>query len=55
MKRFTRRHIRNGYAAMGNSMRRPHYKGVSGRSVAEAIAAERRKAAREAAAKRNKK
>lgn len=37
-KRFTCRHLKNGYAAMGNSLRRPHYPSAKGRSVAEAIA-----------------
>lgn len=48
-----RRKMRNGYAHMGNAMGRPIYKGVnSGRSIADAIAAERAKAAREARAKK---
>lgn len=51
-KRFTCTHIKNGYAAMGASLRRPRYAGMSGRSVAEAIAAERRAAARQAKIKK---
>lgn len=55
-RHFGAQHMHNGYAAMGNALGRPIYKGVnSGRTIAEAIAAERRKAAREAAVKRGKK
>jgi hypothetical protein len=54
--RFTKTHTRNGYAAMGNSARRPHYAGMnSKRSVAEAIAAERAAAARASKIKAGKK
>lgn len=52
-RRFGAQHMRNGYAAMGGSLKRPIYKGVnSQRSIAEAIAQERRKAAKQAAIKR---
>lgn len=52
-KRFTCRHLKNGYAAMGNARGRPIYKGITaGRSVAQAIAEERAKAARQAKIKR---
>jgi len=56
-KRFTiKGNLSNGYAAMGNAMGRPIYKGIdSGRSVAESIAAERAKAARMARAQGKKK
>jgi hypothetical protein len=54
-RHFTAQCVKNGYAAMGGSLRRPVYsKAVSGSSVAEAIAAERRKAARIAAATKKK-
>lgn len=46
-RHFGAQHVRNGYAAMGGSMARPHYSGMaSGRSIGEAIAAERARAAR---------
>lgn len=55
-RHFGAQHIANGYAGMGNSLRRPIHSGInSQRSVAEAIAAERDKAAREARAKTKKK
>lgn len=54
-KRFGAHHIANGYAAMGNALGRPIYKNASGRSIADAIAAARRTAAREAAARMKKK
>lgn len=55
-RHFGPQHIRNGYAAMGGSLRRPLYSGFnSQRTVAESIAAERAKAAREARAKAGKK
>jgi hypothetical protein len=54
-KHFGPHNMKNGYAAMGNHPSRPRHPGMSGRSVAESIAAERRKAAREAAARKNKK
>lgn len=48
-RHFGAQHIKNGYAAMGNSLARPRYKGMnSKRSVGEAIAAERARAARAA-------
>lgn len=50
-----RRKMRNGYAGMGKSLRRPHVSGRSYRSVSESIAAARSTAAREAAAARKKK
>lgn len=43
---------RNGYAAMGNSKRRPHYPSVGGGSVADSIARARRTAARQAQIKK---
>jgi hypothetical protein len=54
-KHFGAQHVQNGYAAMGNHANRPRYAGMSNRSVADSIAAERRKAAREAAARKAKK
>ena len=55
-KRFTKRHTANGYAAMGGSLHRPIYAGMnSQRSVAEAIAAARAQATREARVKSGKK
>ena len=54
-KRFGAHNIKNGYAAMGGSLRRPIYSGFnSQRSVAEAIAAERAAAARAARLKKSK-
>ncbi|MGL4649576.1 MAG: hypothetical protein ACRC1H_09220 [Caldilineaceae bacterium] len=54
-RHFGAQHIRNGYAAMGGALRRPIYGGVnSGKTIAEAIQAERRKAARIAAASKKK-
>lgn len=44
-RHFTKRHITNGYAAMGNSLKRPRYAGVKTRDVKASIEAERRKAA----------
>lgn len=44
-KRFGARHISNGYAAMGNALRRPRISGIKGRDVKAAIEAEKRKAA----------
>lgn len=44
-RHFTKANITNGYAAMGNSRKRPRYSGVKGRDVKAAIEAERRKAA----------
>lgn len=55
-RHFSPQHIKNGYSAMGGALRRPIYGGVNGqRTVAEAIAAERNKAARMAAAAKKKK
>lgn len=47
-RRFTKRHIVNGYAAMGNSRSRPRYAGVSATKgdIKAAIERERMKAAR---------
>lgn len=46
-KRFTKRHIVNGYAAMGNSRSRPRYAGMgNGGDIKAAIERERAKAAR---------
>lgn len=54
-KRFGAQHMKNGYAAMGGSLRRPIYGGAKQQtSIAEAIAAERRRAARIAAASKKK-
>ena len=54
-RHFGAQHMRDGYAAMGGNKRRPIYGGSNTkRSVADAIAAERAKAAREARAKKNK-
>jgi hypothetical protein len=49
-RHFGPQHIKNGYAAMGQSRRRPLYSGFnSQRTVAEAIAAARHAAAKQAA------
>lgn len=54
-RHFGPQHVKNGYAAMGGALRRPVYSGVNtGKSVAEAIAAERHRAARMAAATKKK-
>lgn len=54
-RHFGPQHIKNGYAAMGGSLRRPLYAGVNaGKTIAESIAAERRRAARMAAASKKK-
>lgn len=55
-RRFTKRHIANGYAAMGNSRRRPRYAGTSASKgdIKAAIERERAKAARMARASKNK-
>lgn len=54
-KHFGAQHTRNGYAAMGGHRNRPIYSGVNtGRNVAEAIAAEKIKAARMKAASTKK-
>ncbi len=46
-RHFGPHHIKNGYAAMGSSLRRPRPRAaVSGQSVAEAIAAEKARAQR---------
>lgn len=47
-KHFTKRHIVNGYAAMGASLARPRYAGASSTrgDIKAAIEAERAKAAR---------
>ncbi|UOF77848.1 hypothetical protein [Bacteriophage sp.] len=48
--------IANGYAAMGNSLRRPRHAGIdSTKSVAQAIAEERARAVRIAKASAKKK
>ena len=49
------RKMRNGYAHMSGDLRRPRIKGASNRTVADAIAAARRTAAREAASRKAKK
>jgi hypothetical protein len=53
-KHFTKANIVNGYAAMGNSMKRPRISGIKGRDVKAAIEAERRKAATAARVKKSK-
>lgn len=53
-KHFTKANIVNGYAAMGNSLRRPRYAGVKNRDLKAAIAAEKRKAAIAAKIKKSK-
>lgn len=46
-RHFGAQHAKSGYAAMGGAMGRPIYKGMNAkRSVAEAIAHERNKAAK---------
>lgn len=54
-KRFTCRHLKDGYAAMGNSLRRPRYPSAKNRSVSEAIAHAANVARRMAAANSKKK
>lgn len=55
-KRFTKRHIVNGYAAMGDSRKRPVYAGATvASSVHAAIERERAKAIRMANANKGKK
>ncbi len=50
-----RRQMRNGYAHLGNALKRPTVSGLSYRSVGDSIAAARAAAAREAKAKTKKK
>lgn len=46
-RHFGPQHVKNGYAAMGGSQRRPIYGGInSGLSIGESIARERARAAR---------
>lgn len=52
-KHFTKRHVVNGYAAMGGNLARPRISGAKSRDVKDAIAAEKRKAARMAAASKS--
>ena len=55
-RRFGAQCIKNGYAAMGNAIGRPRYKGMDHtRTIADSIAAERAKAARMANASKKKK
>lgn len=54
-RHFTKANIANGYAAMGNSLRRPRYASAKTRDVAAAIAAARATAARMAKAQGGKK
>lgn len=49
-----RRKMRNGYAHLGNSLKRPTVSGLKMRSVKEAIAAAARTAARMAQASKGK-
>jgi len=52
-RHFGPQHVKNGYAAMGPAIGRPMYKGINAnKTIAEAIAAERRKAAKAAAIKK---
>lgn len=53
-RHFSAQHTANGFAAMGNHKNRPRSSNPSGRSVADAIAAARRTAARMAAASKKK-
>ena len=53
-KHFTAQHVVNGYAAMGGSLKRPRISRTL-RTVAESIAANRRTAARMAAASKRSK
>lgn len=53
-KRFSAQHTKNGYAAMGGNSKRPRISGSSHGTVADAIAAERAKAACMAAIKKKK-
>ncbi len=46
--------IRNGYAAMGKSLKRPKFAGAKNRSVAESIERARRVAANQAKASKKK-
>lgn len=55
-RHFGPHNIANGYAAMGSSLRRPRYAGLdSTKSVAQAIAEERARAARQAKINNSKK
>jgi len=54
-KRFTCRNLKDGYAAIGNSLRRPRYPSAKNRSVAESIASARDTAIRMAKAQGKKK
>lgn len=51
-RHFGAQHMHNGYAAMGNSRKRPRYAGLTGRTIAQSIARERAKAARAASIKK---
>lgn len=52
-RHFGPQHIKNGYAAMGGALGRPIYKGINHhKTIADAIAAERRKAAKAASIKK---
>lgn len=54
-RHFGAQHMKNGYAAMGGNLARPIYPGVgSYKTVAEAVAAEKARAARMAAANKKK-
>lgn len=54
-RHFGPQNMSNGYAAMGKSKLRPVYAGAGGKSIGEAIAAERARAARIAKANTKKK
>ena len=55
-RRFSAQHTKNGYAAMGGSLKRPRKKGFRNTtsSIGDAIARERAKAARIVAASKKK-
>jgi hypothetical protein len=53
-RHFGPQHLTNNYGEMGGALGRPKYAGIKSRSIQEAIAAARRTAAREAAAKKGK-
>jgi hypothetical protein len=54
-RHFGPQHVKNGYAAMGNALGRPIYKGInSQKTIAEAIALERERAKRQANIKATK-
>ena len=54
-RRFTKNNSRNGFAAMGNSLRRPRYRNATSNSVAASIERARAVAARQARISSSKK